>query len=132
MYVKKPFEHSPQDNAAADDRRAIKRRHLIYYLRVWDSDSNALLGHVVDITTEGMMLVGEHSIPDGRSFDLEIRLPDRGGSGQLKSIHFKAVTRWSHNDVNRSFYDTGFYFEEPPGESIERVRALIAEYAFHD
>jgi hypothetical protein len=41
------------------EKRKLKRRQLIYYLRVLDRDSGALVGRLVDITTEGVMLLSE-------------------------------------------------------------------------
>ncbi len=49
--------------ADLSDRISIKRRHLIYYLRVWNNKEDKVLGHVVDITTEGLMLISEQEIP---------------------------------------------------------------------
>ena len=36
-----------------DETRSLKRRHLVYYLEVYDDDANELLGHLVDLTTCG-------------------------------------------------------------------------------
>ena len=48
-----------------DDQRKLKRRHLIYYLRVFDAESGDVLGHIIDIHTEGFLLISEHPIPTG-------------------------------------------------------------------
>lgn len=39
-----------------EDGRTLKRRHLIFYLEVFNEDNDELLGHVVDITTKGIKL----------------------------------------------------------------------------
>ena len=130
MYIKRPSEHNLANSKKPDDRRGIKRRHLIFYLRVWETGSDRLLGHVVDITTEGMMLIGDAPIPSGREYALEVRLPDT--EGELKALHFKAISRWSDNDVNPAFYDSGFEFLEKTPQDIEAIRQMVDAYGFQD
>ena len=36
------------------ENRRMKRWHVIYYLRIFDQDKGSLLGHLIDITTEGI------------------------------------------------------------------------------
>jgi hypothetical protein len=130
MYLKHPGDHTNEPISHSDGRRLIKRRHLIYYLRVWDSGNQQFLGHVVDITEEGMMLISESEIPVGESYQLEIRLPELEGIGQ--PMRFTAVCRWSHNDINPSFYDSGFEFTEKEPSGIETLQKMIEEYGFQD
>ncbi len=131
MYMKRPSEHNLELNRhKADDRRTIKRRHLIFYLRVWELEGDRPLGHVVDITSEGLMLISEQPIALGQEYALEVRLPDTEGS--LKPMHFRAVCRWCDNDINPSFYDSGFEFVEKRPEDIETIRTLVEAYGFHD
>ncbi len=130
MYIKKPFQHDEDRQKTEDDRRQIKRRHLIYYLRVWDTDYEQLLGHVVDISSEGLMLLSDQPIPKDKEFSMEIRLPDLEGNPQ--KIDFRAACCWSSNAVNQSFYDSGFSFLNSAPEAIDTVRQLIKEYGFKD
>ncbi|MBA1446054.1 MAG: PilZ domain-containing protein [Chromatiales bacterium] len=130
MYIKKPFQYDENEQSTGDDRRQIKRRHLIYYLRVWETDYEQLLGHVVDISSEGLMLLSDQPIPKDKEFSLEIRLP--GIEGKQQKIEFRAACRWSSNDINRSFYDSGFSFLNSAPEAIDIVQQLIKEYGFQD
>jgi hypothetical protein len=131
MYIKRPSEHNREANRhQPDDRRTIKRRHLIFYLRVWELEADRPLGHVVDITAEGLMLISEQPIEAGQEFTLEVRLPDTEGA--LKPMRFKAVCRWSDKDINTSFYDSGFEFLEKRPQDIETIRNLVEAYGFHD
>ena len=54
----------------------MKRRHLIYYLRVFDSKNDSLVGHVIDITTEGIKLFNEKPIEPGKEFKFRMALPE--------------------------------------------------------
>jgi hypothetical protein len=131
MYIKHPSEHNRETRQhKPDDRRTIPRRHLIFYLRVWETDAERPLGHVVDISAEGMMLISEKPIQIGQEYSLEVRLPDTEGA--LQPMRFRAICRWSDNDINPAFYDSGVEFLEKRPEDIETIRTLIETYGFHD
>jgi hypothetical protein len=121
--------HSP-NKAQSDDRRAVMRRHLIYYLRVWDVNTDKLLGHIVDINTGGFMLVSEKKIEAEQAFDLEIRW--NSPEDEEIKIQFKAESRWSSNDVNSAFFDTGFKLLGPTDDVLEPIKKMIDEYGFQD
>jgi len=124
MYVKNPF--AEQAHVTPAEKRQIQRRHLIYYLRIWDKTENNMLGHLADVSTDGFMLVGETPIEVNKEYSLLMRLPSV--SGDMNPLEFKASSCWSSNDVNKLFYDTGFQFTAISDETINRIRSLIAEY----
>jgi c-di-GMP-binding flagellar brake protein YcgR len=130
MYMKRPGEHSLQHSTKPEDRRTVKRRHLIYYLRVWQLENNLPLGQVVDINSRGMMLIGEKAIPTGEELNLKIHLPD--SEEDVKYLSFKAICRWSDRDINTAFYDSGFEFIETSDEKIETLQNVIDSYGFSD
>lgn len=112
------------------EKRILKRRHLIYYLRVFDRVTGQLLGHLVDITPEGVMLISEQPLATDATYALKLDLPaDTFGK---ETVEFEARALWSRPDVNPSFHDTGFQMLTV-AEADERViRRLITEYGFHD
>jgi hypothetical protein len=128
MYVKTPSEHNLLNTHQPNERRSVTRRHLIYYLRTWDTSNNRLLGHIVDITTDGFMLISEEPISIGNEYRLEVRLPNT--QGDLQAMRFIAVCRWSNNDVNKSFFDSGFEIQEKSSEAVNTIQEMINEYGF--
>ena len=75
------------------EKRRLKRWHLIYHLRIYDQQTDSLVGHVVDITTEGLRVVSEWPIPTGRDFQLWMDLPDNDSAGTTR-IWFRARSLW--------------------------------------
>jgi len=114
----------------SDERRVVKRRHLIYYLRVWDVGSGDLIGHLADVTTEGIMVVSPQAIPKGREYTLELRWQGEGGSEE--AMRFRAESRWSHNDVNPDFYDTGFLLLDESPTLLNHIADIIEDLGFND
>jgi len=131
MYFGKRYQNAASDEEEKGaERRTVLRRHLIYYLRVWDVKEDQLLGHIVDINTDGLMLISEKPIPTKQAFELEIRwsTPD----GDTQKLTFKAQSRWSNNDINAAFYDTGFQLIDPDDDVLDPIKEMISEYGFGD
>ena len=58
-----------------NERRKLERHHVSNSLEVYDLDSGELLGRVVDLHTEGLMLLSERPIELNRSWALQVNLP---------------------------------------------------------
>ena len=115
----------------ADQRsRKLSRRHLIVYLRVYDRGSDALLGHLVDITCSGLMLMSEQEIPVDRVCRLRIDVGE--GHGRRGYLDLDARSVWSRRDVNPSYVDTGFELIEPSEHARSSIENLILDLGFAD
>lgn len=112
------------------ERRKLKRRHLIYYLRVFEQGTNKLMGHLVDLTQEGIMLISEDPIEVNKVYHLRMILPSRMG-GKEEWL-FDAESRWCKKDVNPDFYDTGFQLLNLKQEGLEIISNLIQGFGFRD
>jgi hypothetical protein len=111
------------------ERRKLKRRHLIYYLRVFHRSTGRQVGHLVDLTPEGMLLMSERPIRVGRTLPLAMTLPSADGE---QKIEFDATSLWTSPDVNPDFYDTGFKFEKVSRRHLAELETLIDDYGFRD
>ncbi len=111
------------------DQRIQKRIHLIYYLRVFDVKTNKVIGHLVDITTEGIMIISEDPIEIKKNYTLKMDLPNdiKGNQG----IEFEATSMWAKKDVNPDFIDTGFKLLNITDEDKKIINQLIDEFLFN-
>ena len=114
----------------ADNFRGLKRRHLIFYLEVYDDASGELLGHLVDLTTKGLKLVSKAPIAGGKTFTLRMQLPE--DYFEEKTLRFQATSRWSSNDINPDFHDTGFLVEKLDTKATTIINDLIHALGFSD
>ena len=118
------------DQTGGADKRRLKRRHLIYYLRVFDRTSNQILGHLVDVTQEGAKLISENPISTKKRFQLRMILPaEIFGRDHLD---FEAESLWSNPDINPDFHDTGFRLIGVDNRDMLVIARLINEYGFRD
>lgn len=113
-----------------DDKRKLKRRHLIYYLRIFDKNSGEILGHLVDITSEGLMMISENSVETNKDFKLRMVLPLEILSRD--ELLFHATSVWCKKDVNPDFFATGFRIRDIPMEDIVIIERLIRQHGFKD
>lgn len=114
-----------QDENSAE-QRGLSRHHLIYYLRVYDGISSRVVGHVVDISPEGLMLITDEPIPVQEEYRLRMRFP--GSGSEQQELLFDAVCRWCREDENPEFYLAGFQIQELPEKSANFIQGLIAEF----
>ena len=112
------------------DGRGLARRHLIFYLEVYDYDTGALLGHLVDITTKGIKLVSREKIEPGQRFRMRMVLPEDYFS--QGSLHFQGESLWSGNAINPDFFDTGFAVSGLTPEGTRVVEELVSLVGFND
>ena len=108
-----------------DEQRILNRHHLIYYLRVYDSTSNRVLGHVVDISPRGVMLIADEPLAAEQGFHLRMRFP--GMSSSRDELMFEAVCRWCRPDENPAFYLAGFEIQNLSPEEANFIQGMINE-----
>ena len=112
------------------NKRNMKRHYLIYYLRVFNRENGEVLGHLVDITTKGIMILRDSPIEVGMNYSLRIRW--RNAAGRLQLADFEGLCRWCRPDVNPDFYDAGFAITPASSEHVEAIAALINDLAMPD
>ncbi len=110
-------------------RRKLKRRHLIYYLRLFDRNSEELVGHLVDITTEGLKVMSEYPLAVDKRFQFEMVLPEDMGA---ERITFDATSVHCEEDINPEFYATGFRIDQIDSDHAELINQMIDEFGFRD
>jgi hypothetical protein len=120
---------SEQESQKAE-KRSMQRRHLVFYLRVFDGMSNEILGHLADISTRGIMLVSEKPIKPGRDFRLRLKLP-KEVSGR-DEILLDAVSCWSKQDSNPDFHLTGFEIAGLEADLEKQMHVLIRDFSLEE
>lgn len=105
------------------DERNQERWLLINNLRIFNADNGQLIGHVVNVTTEGIMVISEKPLEVECEFQLKMELP-LGGETSTE-IDLTARSIWCKVDVDPFFYNTGFQLVHCSEKSINAVSALM-------
>ena len=109
------------------DKREADRSHLVYYLRVFDGTSRKILGHLVDISEKGILLICGNPVLVDKTYRLRMSLPN-----QMKDqaeINFSATSRWCKDDVSPDFYLVGFQINDLEPVTKNLIISLIRDYS---
>lgn len=112
------------------EKRRLKRKHLIYYLKVHDAKTNQVIGRVQDMHIEGMMLTSAKPLPTGATFHLKIDLPSEILG--KKQLAVEARSMWNKRDVNPDYYDTGLKLSKMSEDDTKVIKRLTQRYRFRD
>ncbi|MEJ5272838.1 MAG: PilZ domain-containing protein [Spirochaetota bacterium] len=104
------------------DRRKYERRHLIFYLRIFD-ENDILLGYLLDISEGGILMMSENDIPEGKELKLKLKLPKEINEGD--TLQFKGVVKRVSKDINENFYDIGLQIVEKDKKYSEILHKLV-------
>lgn len=112
------------------EQRQTTRRHLVFYLRIFDGMSSRVVGHLIDISPKGLMLLSDEPVAVNEEYRLRMRLPHEVTDSD--EVIFRAVSRWCRPDDNPDFYVTGFQIQDLDDEAEKTISSLIEEFSFSD
>ncbi len=110
--------------------RKLKRRHLIYYLKVMESNTDKEIGFLINITTSGILIMSEKQIEVDKIFSLKVQLKTDLTTEDY--LVFDAKSKWCTKSVNSDFYDTGFEMLNVSIEDFKGIENVIEELGFND
>lgn len=119
-----------QEGRRDKDLRRVERRHLVFYLRVFDGMGSRVIGHIVDISSRGLMLISDNPVAINEDYRLRMRLPAE--IVDKDEIVINATSRWCKQDENPDFYITGFQIHELTPDIEKYITCLIEDFSFND
>jgi len=119
-----------QPETTSKEKRQVERTYLAFYLRVFDGLGSKVLGHLVNVSSNGVMLLSDFPIPVNEEYKLRMRLPSE--LVEKGEIIFNAVSRWCKNDTNPEFYLTGFQLHDISPTLRDDILSLIDEFSCND
>ena len=116
------MKHAPREH---------QRVYLTFYLRVFEEDT--FIGFLIDISQDGIMLMSEDLLSEGKFYQLTMKLPSsldwKNKKDKDRHVKFTAQCKWSkHDEVDKEFYLSGFEFTELHEEDNSLIRKIIEEY----
>ena len=112
------------------DKRKLKRRHLIYYLHIQERASGKPVGFLVDISTDGIMIMSENPFAVGTVLELKILLESELSAKQYLSFDAEALR--CEKSINGSTYDIGCKLLNLSPEDYREIEMIIDELGFND
>ena len=112
------------------DKRKSSRKYLVFYLRVFDGMSSKILGHLVDISERGIMLICDAPIQVNEDYRLRMRLPTSLKDRQ--EVIFTATSRWCRVDSNPDFHLAGFQMHDLEDQTKRLIATLISDFGYRN
>jgi hypothetical protein len=119
------------DQNSGMERRRLKRKNLAYYMLVLDATTRQTIGHLLDITSIGLLMDSPKPIPLEKDFRLLLDItPDVANK---TSITFSARSKWCRPDeIEPSLYDIGFSIVGISSNDAAILQLLSEKYAARD
>jgi len=102
----------------------------MFYSRVFDQKTGELLGHIIDITPAGAMLISEKPLEIGKLYHLKIELPDDLSTRQFMVFEAKSIR--GSRDLIPEFYDTGMQLINVAPSDIALIEKLVESFGFRE
>jgi PilZ domain len=113
------------------ERRRSKRRNLAFYMLVLDANTRGKIGHLVDITPEGLLMDSEKALPLQKDFRLLLDIPP--DVDNKPHISFTARSIWCRPDaIVPSLFDIGFSVVGISTEDATILKRLSEKYSEKD
>lgn len=110
-----------------DERRRLERKDFSYYMRLIDSDTQEMVGHLVDISTGGFRMDSQKPIPLNKDFRFRMDLTSEVAN--KPSMVFAARSKWCEVDPLDPFiYNVGFQLISISPGDIEIFNRMMEKY----
>lgn len=113
---------------ANENKRRGLRRGLFYYLKAARKDGTGLVGHLVNLTEGGLMLMMETPASPGDHLSILLDLPP--GFETWSPLPIDLVCRWSGPSITPGYHDVGFEFLDKKLINRTLLSRLLDEVGF--
>ena len=114
-----------------EEKRKLKRHHLIFNLEITDEKTGKVLGYLGDLNTEGLLILTNDPIPLNKHYRIYLALPKNNDFDKDK-IPLGLKTLWRTKDENPEIMDTGCEFTDVAPKDYTIINELIEFLGFKD
>ena len=104
----------------------VRRKHLIYFVKISSSSGEDFTGRLVNISSNGLKLITKKELPFGDTYYLEISLSEK--TDELKQIACMAKTMWTEHSIGHDHFSAGFEIVEIDDISKKALNELMKDF----
>ena len=112
------------------NQRSLERKKTAVFFGVYERDSSKYVGRLVDITTNGLMIMGKIAFEACSEHKLKMDLPQEINGKQ--HIEFDAEIVWCEKSKKTKLYSAGMHFTGIAPEYSQLIDELTASSVFND
>lgn len=121
----KPSAKLPSGKKEQYDRPP--RKDFFYYMQLRDADTQEIVGHLADISSEGFKLDSPNPVPVNKDFRFLMNLS--GEVADKPAMVFSARSRWCKDDpIDPYAYNVGYQLIHISPEDLEIFRRMMEKY----
>lgn len=110
-----------------DDRRQEARKSTSDYFLVYDSETDQLIGRVLDLTCEGAMMISEAQVDIPKAFKCRLVLPRMYGKKRM--ISFEAESIRCEKNLELDWFETGYRIFNISSGDHAALKQVLGEWA---
>ena len=110
------------------EKRREERRHLSYYLRIYDRDSGDVLGHIVDITSIGARILSNGPLDTGTNTVYRLRIDLGSVMNFEQQVVFDARCVWQEKEFTSGAYNSGLEIVKISEKGREIIKMLVEQF----
>jgi hypothetical protein len=110
------------------ERRKYQRRSISYYLRIIDGGTDQMIGHLADITLQGLKMDSQKPLPVNQKYRL--RINTTADVADKDFIEFDAFTRWCELDpLQTGLFEIGFEILKIDPHDAGIIQRIVDKYS---
>ena len=109
-----------------NDRRRANRHQLLFNARVYDADQGDVIGHLSNLSEDGLMVVTEQPLPLGHTHRVRIPLPvEFEGLGELRT---ETTVAWPEPATHPAYHRNGLHAHSLDAGQRRVLTRLVEDY----
>lgn len=104
------------------ENRRKPRKQPAQVFEIHDINTGDILGHLANITTEGLMLIGPNPIEPNTLYQLRMPLPEP--TADITAIDFGVESLWNQAAGNSDRFWSGFHIIDISPENIAAIENI--------
>ncbi len=108
------------------NRRNETRKSTSDYFLVYNTETEELIGRVMDMHLDGTMLISETPVPVPSTIKCRMVLPEM--IGRHKYLHIEAESIWCRQNLRLGWFETGYKIVGLSETDREIINELIDEW----
>ena len=112
------------NETAAKDNRGQKRIEVSEVIRVVDRQTGSTIGQLVNISEDGLMLMGAEPVPENSIYQLSLEFAADSASAAGGPVMVGVESLWCHSSSDQAQHWSGFYIIDISEQDLVRIRQL--------
>lgn len=109
-----------------NNKRHLERNYLSDPVNVYDRPSQSFLGRLVNIHSEGMLIMGNYPFEEGRVYQVDLQVPESINGKTLISLGIDCL--WTQTEDGNVAYWAGCKIIDVSEDAMSDINDLIQKF----